>query len=823
MNGQKQEKNSKKKIEKPSSGKIEVLAPAGSKEALMAALYAGADAVYAGGRMFGARAYAENLSDEDLMECMDYCHLHGKHLYLTVNTLMKEEELARLAEWLAPFYARGLDAVIVQDLGALGMIRREFPELAVHASTQMSIHSAKGAGFLENLGVSRVVPARELQLSEIAEIHRESGLEIECFVHGALCYSYSGQCLMSSMIGGRSGNRGRCAQPCRLPWSYDGGKEAFLLSPKDICTLEILPELLDAGIDSLKIEGRMKRMEYAAGVAAVYRKYVDLYLEKGRAQYHVDAEDVRDLMDLYNRGGFSTGYYQRRNGSAMMSVRRQNHYGIEAAKLVGQNGRKTVWKALEPLAAKDRLESVELRENVQKGQTFSLTLKEKTRLASGTVWNRTFHAPLMESIRKQYADRYLQEKINGKLRIAEGEPAILSVSMGETCVTVAGGEVQKAVRQPMTAEAVRKQMLRTGNTPYRFANLEIELAGSCFVPLQSLNELRRSALEALKEAQLCSFIRKPEGAAECGAVHEAGHGAGGGVVHGAGCTDARDARGGADGTEAADKIAVTVMLEELAALPALARYQGIARIYLDSKCFFDMPAKEKLREILLPCRKAGVACWYVMPPLLRGETERFYRKQKDWLSCFDGVLIKNPEELQVLKELGYTGKMAADYNFYTFNREAQTLLERAGAAFTTCPVELNFRELRERGCKNSELLIYGRIPVMTSAQCLQKTTGTCSRTPGIHVLKDRKGTQFPVRNCCPACYNVIYNSVPLSMHGMKTEIEKLEPSSVRLMFTIETPEEILNITEQFLREYAGMEAGTADYAYTRGHYRRGTE
>ena len=278
----------------------EVLAPAGSIEGLKAALYAGADAVYTGGRMFGARAYANNLSDEELSECIDYCHLHNKKLYLTTNTLMKQSEIYQLADWLVPFYEQGLDAVIVQDFGAFAFLKREFPNLDLHASTQMSVHSVQSAALLEKLGASRVVPAREISLEEIAAIRQNTSLEIECFVHGALCYCYSGQCLMSSMIGGRSGNRGRCAQPCRLPYVYEG-KEQFWLSPKDICTLQILPEILEAGVDSLKIEGRMKRTEYAAGVAAMYRKYVDLYRKKGKEGYHVEKKDIQDLMDLYNR------------------------------------------------------------------------------------------------------------------------------------------------------------------------------------------------------------------------------------------------------------------------------------------------------------------------------------------------------------------------------------------------------------------------------------------------------------------------------------------------------------------------------------------
>ena len=240
---------------------VEILAPAGSKESLKAAVCAGADAVYTGGAMFGARAYAKNLAEEELLDSIDYVHVHGRKLYLTVNTLLKDREIDCLYEYLYPYYMRGLDGVIVQDIGVIEFLKRYFPGLALHASTQMTITGADGAAFLKEQGITRVVPARELSLSEIRRMKEETGLEIECFVHGALCYCYSGQCLLSSMIGGRSGNRGQCAQPCRLPYHVEGGKAADLMSLKDLCTIDLLPELMEKGIDSFKIEGRMKKQD----------------------------------------------------------------------------------------------------------------------------------------------------------------------------------------------------------------------------------------------------------------------------------------------------------------------------------------------------------------------------------------------------------------------------------------------------------------------------------------------------------------------------------------------------------------------------------
>ncbi len=301
---------------------IEILAPAGDNETLKAAVYAGADAVYAGGERFGARAYAKNFGREELLSAIDFVHLHGRKLYLTVNTLVKEREFADLYEYLLPFYRQGVDAVIVQDAGVMSFVRSQFPGLAIHASTQMTITNVISAKYLEGFGVKRLVPARELSLSEVRKICENTGLEVECFVHGALCYCYSGQCLLSSMIGGRSGNRGQCAQPCRLPYQVGKHKPGDILSLKDLCTIEAVPDLIESGIVSFKIEGRMKQPEYVAAVTGMYRKYTDMYLKEGRKGYRVSKEDIRILESAYQRRGYCGGYYFRHNGKEMISLER---------------------------------------------------------------------------------------------------------------------------------------------------------------------------------------------------------------------------------------------------------------------------------------------------------------------------------------------------------------------------------------------------------------------------------------------------------------------------------------------------------------------
>lgn len=410
-------KERKKRQEQMSlrENKVEILAPAGSYDILMADFAAGADAVYLGGAMFGARAYANNLSQEELLRALDYAHLHDKKIYLTVNTLMKQQELEdRLLPYLEPFYKAGLSAVIVQDFGAFEAIKEAFPGLHIHASTQMTVTGAAGAKLLKEAGASRVVTARELNLAEIKAIHDNCDIEIESFIHGALCYCYSGQCLLSSFQGGRSGNRGRCAQPCRLMYTpqtsdmprtkgkglrgdenrqKDSNGSAYLLSPKDMCGLPVLPDIIEAGVYSLKIEGRMKNVNYAAGVTGIYRKYVDRYLEYGREGFKVEDSDINDLMDLYNRGAFTTGYYNNTKGREMISLKRPNHMGTKALKVLKNEGGRVLFEVLEQIYPQDVFEidkenSFSSGSAYAKGSRFTVNLPKKYRLEKGKVLYR---------------------------------------------------------------------------------------------------------------------------------------------------------------------------------------------------------------------------------------------------------------------------------------------------------------------------------------------------------------------------------------------------------------------------------------------------
>lgn len=330
---------------------FELLAPAGSLEILKGVIESGADAVYVGGSMFGARAYANNFTEEELLEAIDFAHLRGVKVYLTVNTLIKNSEFSKLYDYLLPYYKRGLDAVIVQDIGVVKAIHEYFPSMEIHTSTQMTVTGADGVRFLSQFGVTRVVMAREVSLAEMKRIHEETGMELEAFVHGALCYSYSGQCLFSSILGGRSGNRGRCAQPCRLPYTVEGKKDEYILSLKDMCGIKALDKLHDAGVYSLKIEGRMKQLEYACGVVKYYRSYID-------SMKPVTDDDYDRIKALGNRCGFTDRYYFDHNGSDMVTYVKPNF----------------VSNAAEPSPEKRKL-SIEGELVLREGEPGSLTVK----------------------------------------------------------------------------------------------------------------------------------------------------------------------------------------------------------------------------------------------------------------------------------------------------------------------------------------------------------------------------------------------------------------------------------------------------------------
>ena len=783
---------------------IEILAPAGSMDCLKAAVAAGADAVYVGGSMFGARAYANNFTEEELLYAIDYVHLHGRKLFLTVNTLLKEDELKeKLYPYLIPYYLHGLDAVIVQDIGVLKFVKEHFPGLAIHASTQMTITGVDGAKFLEAQGVDRIVTARELSTREIAKIAEATNVEIESFVHGALCYCYSGQCLFSSFLGGRSGNRGQCAQPCRLLYQAEGEKRSqYLLSLKDICTLELIPEMAEAGIYSFKIEGRMKKPEYVAGVVSMYRKYTDLYLSE-KKPYVVEDKDKEMLMDLYNRGGFHTGYYHTQNGKDMVSLSRPNHAGVPAVKCLRKQGRNMTGRALVDLNPQDIIELplrkgqekadvYTCRDFVAKGQEVSIPVFTDTPFQKGMVWNRTRNTQLIEKLHKDYLDTKIKEKINGKLILSKGESAKLTVGFGSIYVNVAGDVVQEALNQPMDAARIEKQMRKTGNTEFEFDRLDIEINGNIFIPMQSLNELRRMALARLEEEIYAAYRRKEPDKNWMEKTEYLCH------------TDI--------------PMKLTASAQTIPQLEILLQTEDIHRIYADCVAFPQIWRENTYREVIEMAHSRKKEIFLIMPYIFREYTKAKYEQgyERIFGSGWDGILIRNYESYGFLKEHGYNGKIITDYNMYQFNSSANAFWKEENISGFTAPFELTAKELKGLQIEDGELVIYGHIPMMVSAGCVHKTIGQCQKKSGQMTISDRYHKSFVVKNECDYCYNVIYNHVPLYLGDKLKEIRELHPGSIRLMFTVEEPEKVKEILRSYEEERTFPEG-----EFTRGHWKNG--
>lgn len=748
--------------------KVEILAPAGSFDSMKAAVAAGADAVYMGGSRFGARAYAENPDETGMLEAINYVHLHGRQLYMTVNTLVKEDEMDDLYDYLLPYYQAGLDAVIVQDMGVFSYIREHFPDLPVHASTQMTITGPEGAALMTRMGAVRIVTARELSLEEIRRIYQETGVEIESFVHGALCYCYSGQCLFSSLIGGRSGNRGRCAQTCRLPFDVlrrldennpnenknkkkengvlNPGDSKYVLSLKDLCTLDILPDILEAGVYSLKIEGRMKSPRYTAGVVRLYRKYVDLYLKNGRKGYRVDPKDRKELLDLFDRGGQTLGYYTEHNGRDMVVCHEKPVFRQE---------------------------------------------------------NRE----LYQYLDKTYVEAEVKEPVQGFARVCEGEPLQLTLQYEDPLTgesRMAGGigaVVQTAVKQPMSKERIEKQLGKTGNTPYYFENLEVETGGSPFVPVQELNELRRSAFEQLTEEILRPYRREiPENRQSQKTLFENKKGNKTALYH------------------------IHVSVEHPAQLKVALSVPEVGAIYLDSAEF----GAEQWNEWVSRCHEADKQCLLVMPHIFRDRAKEYFETHRSRLESagFDGLVIRAWEELELVREWKISIPLVMDYGIYTMNHRAEDFVREMAPELSmrfTLPVELNSRELEARDSRERELLVYGSIPVMVTAQCIRKTVEGCSKCPEYLYLRDRKKKVFPVRNQCRFCCNTIYNSSPLSLLKDKKQIDRLQPEVLRLAFTSESAAQTGEVLDAYVKTFLHQEPVELEGEFTRGHFKRGVE
>ena len=678
--------------------KTELLAPAGSKESFYAALSAGADAVYMAAQKFGARAYAGNFTNEEILECADIAHMYGKKIYLTVNTLVKEKELDDLYEFAQSGVCDASDGLIIQDLGVASFFRENKPDIPIHASTQMSVTGPNAAALLKEQGFSRVVPAREISFEEIRDIYDKTGMEIECFIHGAMCYSYSGQCLFSSILGGRSGNRGRCAQPCRLPYRLAGdksGEELYPLSLKDMCTLEILPKIINSGVCSLKVEGRMKPAEYVYGVISIYRKYLDL-IESGR-EYKIDKKDLETLSGLYVRGNLSHGYYDRHNSKDMVTV---SSHGYKS-------------------------DSGDSSEND----------------------NNRFKGP----------DCLSQIKVNFSAFFKIGQPATLNayceMSDGRTAYGYAEGEVvQQAQRTAIGREDIIKSLKKLGNTVFTTDDdlITVDIEEGVFYSLKGINELRRACLEDLsvalkvKPANNDGFsCKKPEKADIAGKT---------------------------------PMLCKPGMYSILISAPS--QVDIIHKLYDDGE--LAKTCRIYADENLLIGENQYVRTLFDMEIPVFAAFSYIRRKGDDIAPVCDlydaglvkGFLIRNLEDLAVINVKYPNAAVITDYSLYTFNSKASDFLDEYSADHTY-PLELSNPECSELNKVTdtvSEKVVYGRAPLMVTANCIRKTLKSCSHKAGFETIIDRKGVAFPVKCDCLHCMNIIYNSVPLLITDVPKDV-----------------------------------------------------
>ena len=824
---------------------VELLAPAGSREALVAAVENGANAIYLAGNAFGARAYASNFDREALREAIHFAHLRKVAIHVTVNTIVADEEMGPLRDYLRFLYEAGADAVLVQDLGVARVAHETVPDLPLHASTQMSVSSLEGVRALAELGFTRVVLARELSLKEIRHICAHAPVEIETFMHGALCVCYSGQCLMSSMIGGRSGNRGRCAQPCRLPYTLvdEKGQDvlgdkagSYLLSPRDLSTIDVIPDLIEAGVSSLKIEGRMKRPEYVATVVRTYREAIDTYYAgKG---YAVTQEERDDLAQIFNRD-FTTAYLEGRPGKAMMSDRRPNNRGlligrvtaydwdtrIVTVKLSGRLGLgdqvdfwvKVGGRVTATISSLRDAEGREVEEG-QAGDTVSFAIPSAVRDHDRVF--KVYDARLMERAKETYASGAPVRRIPVAIavRAAVGEPLTVTIADGEGHRAEGKTDFigEPARKRPLSEETIRKQVSRLGTSVYEMQSLNCEIAGEVMVPMSEINEARRKAVEALDALRLREIEVRP-------ARPEPKF------------TD-RIAR--PTPKKAHFLVAVDTLGKAEAALAA-----GADGILFGGESYeHRVIAPEEYERAWQMAREAGARIDFNTPRIVHDGQQKHVERLLDAFAAFppDAVHVHNIAMLALVRRLTDFA-IHADYSLISYNKQTLAFLKAYGVSGATLSPELTAKEIRQLA-KESPLpltcIVHGRLELMVSNYCVTGSflggcgEGPCTQpcTRGHFALKDRKDALFPLA-MDQFCHMHVLNSKVLSMmpHAMKFRAAGIETMQIEAKAMGE--KEIAAIVKAYRKAMAfPEEPAEAQLSWiheqegkdiTRGHYFRG--
>lgn len=777
---------------------VELLSPVGDFECLKAAVQNGADSVYFGADSLSARASATNFSLENLPDAINYAKLRNVKTHLTLNTLIKNNEMNEAINIAKIAYEAGIDAIIVQDLGLAKYLIDNFPDLPIHASTQMTIYNLEGALLAEKLGFSRAVLSRELSISEIEHICKNCNIEIETFIHGALCISYSGQCLLSSAIGGRSGNRGKCAGPCRLPYSLiksdsiskeeiDSG---YLLSTKDVCGLELIPALIKAGVKCFKIEGRMKTPEYVAIVTKVYRKYIDLALSN--TPYLIDYSDQKALMQVFNRGGFSTGHLADEYNTDLVYPKKPNNMGLYLGKVQKFNPEKghITLSAKETLSIGDTisLENETGTYTISELMLGNSNIEESSPFQPVTIGRMKGNINIGDKVYKmsnKELTRITLDALNKEnkkicfdcfLRIKENQPITMSIAsttddpddIYSNIFFTISSEVKpvKAINAPITEERVISQISKTKNTPFLFEHIQLEMDDNIFIPsIGCLNELRRTAIEKIEIVAENRYSRE--------------------LSHNL----APIALENSNILKKKNKKNISILLNNFNKYFDYNLLEKVDRIYIPFKHFIDESYKDSIK---LLTKKSDV--YIYMPTISKGFMNYNYEKILSEFSKIKGFVISNISHLYLLEKYGNKYEFIANYTLNIFNDLTLKELSKFGIKLFTISPELNKTTINNISNNyDIELISYGNLPLMNMNYCLLGKSNKCylkcskhCKDYATYYLKDRLGFNFKVQT---------ENGITTMFNSKITSIETndINVSSIRLDFLDESLSEINNI------------------------------
>ncbi|MGG7176177.1 DUF3656 domain-containing U32 family peptidase [Clostridium paraputrificum] len=781
--------------------KIELLAPAGSMESIYAAINNGANAIYLGGPKFSARAKAIEFDNEKMKIAVDYCHSYGVEIYVTMNTILKQNELADAIKYVGYLYEIGVDALIIQDLGLLNLIQDKYPDFEVHASTQMTIHNGEGAVYYRDKGFTRVVLSRELNIKEVEYISKELGIETEIFVHGALCVSYSGQCLMSAMIGSRSGNRGKCAQPCRQEYRLTsttmGEKRGHLLSTKDTCTIDDIKDIINSGTASLKVEGRMKKPEYVAGVVESYRKAIDKELKN--TEFNIN-EGKKTLLQLFNRGGFSNAYLKKDSGKDMMSFQIPKNTGIELGK-IDEKGE---------IILKD---SIMLGDGIgfgNKGFTVSkivlngIEVKEadggdKVKLfpkgyKKGDIIYRTSSKRLLDTLSEKIKAYNKKIGLQGEVIFKVGEPVNLSTSFNDVKYEVSGEIVEKAERKPLEKERIVEALKKSGESPYKLEGIRFEAFEDGFIRVSSLNGLRRELFEKILKDTTAKYRRRRSKADESKSIK-------------------------------AKEIKNPINVELLVTCTTKTQLKTLIKMGIKD-IGVDLYSREKdslnIRDI---SELEGVNIYLLTPEIIKSEFDavvKMIEKSKDYIK---GLITSNAGIINIYKD---KMPIIGDYKLNIFNSEALNFY-REDINVASLSLELNRREIKEimkNAPKGVAYQLYGKTELMVSEYCpIGSTFGgkkkdkecnlACTRDS--FTLVDETNESFRVMTDV-FCRSHILNGVALNLIREKKDLEDIGINTFRIDFKDETSEDIKRVFDML----EGKVEVEGKY-YTKGCYKRGVD